>query len=193
MKKLKGYSRVTTVLGWLNSAWKEYWYRKAGFEAADKISKESQEIGKLVHSFIELYLNTGAEPVLGNEGRCAAIIIQWLKENVVKPLYIEQELKDIKLKLVGHCDLIVETDGEQVIIDYKTSKKIDKSYALQLAAYAHMANKQLGTKINKGIILRVDKDPAAEIPLEVVEYIPLKAYWAIFLCGLKFYKFMNGK
>lgn len=195
MPKKKAYSRVTTVLGWLNSSWKEYWYRKVGFEEADRVSRESQEFGKKVHQRIEDVLKGSnfsslSEPLVE---RCAGTLHSWLYTNKVKPLYLEQELKENKLELIGHCDLIAEIAGEQVIIDYKTSKKIDRSYALQLAAYAHMANKQLGTKISKGIILRVDKDPNAEQQLEVVEYRPLKMYWKVFHAGLLFYKFMNGR
>ncbi len=193
-KKEQKLARVTSVLGFLNSAWKEYWWRKVGFTQADIVSRESQEIGKKVHKLIETRLiGNESFPVDGREAECAVIVVTWLREKQIKPLYLEQELKDTKIGLIGHCDLIAEIAGEQVIIDYKTSKKIDKSYALQLAAYAHMANKQLGTKITKGIILRVDKDPQAEIQLEVKEYTPLQPYWLVFKAGLAFYKFMNGK
>ena len=193
-KKPKALARVTSVLGWLDSAWKEYWWKKVGFEAAERVSRESQEVGKKVHSLIERYVRGDhSELPPTREGVCASHVIQWLAENRVKPLYIEQELIDKALGLVGHCDLIAEIDSENVILDYKTSKKVSRSYSLQLAAYAFMANKQLKTQITKGIILRVDKDPDAKQQLEVIEYKPLKPYWAVFKAGLIFYKFMLNK
>lgn len=190
-----GWSRVTSVLSALNSSWLEFWWRKNGFEACDKIRDESTEFGKKCHSYIEAHVRAGTfvETPDSREADCAQIVQHWLLTEEAKPVYIEQELKDEKLKLIGHCDLIAEIHGELVVIDYKTSKKIDKSYGLQLAAYAHMANTQFGLKIDKGIILRADKDPDKEKQLEVVEYIGLKKYWKIFRMGLMYYKFINGK
>ena len=189
----KGWSRVTSVLSALNSSWLEFWWRKNGFEACDKIRDDSTAFGKKVHSYIEDYVRDGKVPPAGREGTCALAVIKWLSDNKVKPLHLEVELKDSKLRLVGHADLLCEIDGEQIVLDYKTSKKVSKDYALQLSAYAHMANKQLGTKIDKGIILRADKDPEKEVQLEVVEYTDMKKYWKIFLAGLQYYKFIQGK
>lgn len=197
MKKrlTNGWSRVTTVLSSLNCAWLEWWWRKNGFEACDKIRDASTDFGKKVHKLIEEDLAREHNCNLiakTKEEQCAFKVTDWFYHsgNSFKPLYLEQELKDTNLKLIGHCDLIAEINGEQVVIDYKTSKKIDKSYALQLAAYAHMANKQLKTSITKGIILRVDKETQE---LEVVEYKPLQPFWKIFRAGLSYYKFINGK
>lgn len=195
MKKKRianGYSRVTSVLGWLNSAWKEYWWKKVGFEEAERVSRESQEFGKKVHKLLETYLIHSR--VLDRDGtkeeQCAITILDWLSNNQVKPLELEVEVKDPSLKLIGHFDLLAEINGEKYVIDYKTSKKVDRSYALQLAAYAHLIKKTLKIDANKGIVLRVDKETAE---LEVVQYDNLKPYWIIFKAGLTFFKFMNGK
>ena len=189
----KGWSRVTSVLSALNSGWLEFWHRKVGFEECDRIRDESTAFGKKVHKYIEDYVRDGELPPEGREGDCARIVIKWLSDNKVKPLHMEVELKEEKLRLIGHADLICEIANEQIMLDYKTSKKVSKDYALQLAAYAHMANKQLGTKIAKGVILRVDKDPEKELQLEVVEYTDLDKYWKIFRMGLMYHKFVTGK
>lgn len=192
-RKRSEYSRVTSTLSYLTSEWKEWWHRSKGFEECDRIRDEATTFGKKVHKAIETYLDTGNIPMKGQskELDCALTIINWLTINYVEPYKWEVEVKDEKLKLVGHFDLLAYINtNECVLIDYKTSKKMDKSYALQLAAYAHLVKKTMGIEVNKGIILRVDKETAE---LEVVEYSPLKPYWAIFRAGLAFYKFMRGK
>ncbi len=194
-KKEQKLARVTSVLGWLNSSWKEYWWRKVGFAQADIVSRESQEFGKKVHKILEDYCKNPIHAYDPNDNaeRCAYLIVSWMQQQTTKVLYLEQELKDTKIGLIGHTDLLAEINGEQVVIDYKTSRKIDLSYALQLAIYADMANKNLGLHINKGIVLRVDKDPNAVPQLEVVEYNNLKPYIKIFKNGLLFYRYMTGK
>ncbi len=159
VRKLK-LVRVTQVLNFCESAWKEYWFRSIGFEAADKISKESAEFGTKVHKLVEQDL---LEPVgleVTPEGQCAAKILSYIKEYRIVPLFhvwpdsLEVEVSDKKLGLIGHFDMAALICGEAYIVDFKTSNKMRKSFPLQKAAYAKMANKMFGVKINKGLTIR---------------------------------------
>ena len=49
-------------------------------------------------------------------------------------------------------------DGKLCVIDFKTSKKIYKSYYLQVAAYAAAIQMMQGGDLPMGIILRLDKE-----------------------------------
>lgn len=192
MKK-KRPIRVTEVLDFVNSKWKEYWYRHVGFEKADRISKESREFGTKVHKIIEDHLNgcLQIEDYSELELEVADLIIKWLEENNVKTLHTELELENPKLNLVGHADFIGELGSEAVVIDWKTSKEHRTEFPLQKAAYAKMANDKLGLKINKGITLRCDRENRV---LDVKEYKKLvTTYWPQFLCCLKVFKIFNGK
>lgn len=189
-KKVK-YSRVTSVLSYLTAQWLQYWWRKVGFEEADRVRDASTDFGKVVHKHLERWLNGEVYSMEGDEHfPFARPIMLWLQENKVQPLEWEKEVKDSTLKLVGHFDLLGEMGGEKYVIDFKTSKKIDKTYGLQLAAYAYLIKKTLKILVNKGIILRVDKETGE---LEVKEYADLKPYWTVFRAGLVFYNFMSGK
>ncbi len=104
MKKVAKLIRVTSVLSYVESAWKEYWWRSVGFEAADKISKESAEFGTSVHKLIETALthsNTAFD--VSPESACAYKVIQFIYENQITPLIgtwedsLEIEVKDTKL------------------------------------------------------------------------------------------------
>lgn len=52
-------------------------------------------------------------------------------------LYFEETVWDDDLQIAGSFDAIAKIDGETVIIDWKTSKSIYESVALQLSAYRY--------------------------------------------------------
>jgi hypothetical protein len=191
--------RVTTVLSFLDSHWLQFWYKSVGIEEAERISKESASFGTGVHKLVEEYLTQGIEKVdtivttNARQLECAGHIINWLKEIKAKPLHVEPKLEDKKLGLCGHADLIAEIDGNIWVIDYKTSKKVSLTYPLQLSAYAAMASKQFGLKINNGAIVRVPNDPKADPQFEVTQYNGLSKWWAMFKKFLDVYKYLNGK
>lgn len=63
----------------------------------------------------------------------------------------------------GTTDCVGLHNGDEAIIDFKTSKKIKKEewiedYFLQCCAYALAHNEMYGTNIKKGVILMVSRD-----------------------------------
>lgn len=201
MKREYKLVRVTSVLNWIESNWKEFWWRSIGFEAADKIGKESAEFGTLVHKKI-------GDNLLGNEHQdespsslCAHAVWNWLNENDFLPFFddwnssLEIEVKDTKLGLIGHFDCVAIKDGVTYIIDFKTSNKMRKSFPLQKAAYARMTNKQFGIKIDKGITIRSHWDKEKEcVEFEVKQYDNLTTkYWKLFKSCLEIYKYFTRK
>lgn len=199
MKKPK-LIRVTSVLSWIESAWKEYWFRQVGFEAADKITKESSEFGTRVHKLIEgCLLNTEVLLPLSPEVSCAAKVLNYLTDNNITPLLgtweksLEIEVSDKKLGLIGHFDMAALVDGVPCIVDFKTSNQMRKSFPLQKAAYAKMANKMFGVKIDDGITIRSHwNKEKQEVEFEVRYYNDLmKKYWPIFKSCLSVWKYFN--
>ncbi len=204
MKKQTKLIRVTAVLDYVESKWKEYWWRSVGFEKADKISKDSSEFGTRVHKIVEDYLNgwdVGEHWINNPEQQCAGQIIAWLRDNKVSPLFetytksLEVEVSDKKLGLVGHFDMAGIVEGRPCIIDFKTSNKMRKSFPLQKSAYAKMANKQFGVKIDTGITIRSHWDKETKKVEFEVKYYPdlIKNYWPKFKACLDVYKYFQGK
>lgn len=194
--------RVTSVLSFVESAWKEYWFRKVGFEEADRVSEESSSFGTRVHKLIEGALKGEIKIEVSSvvpEEQCAVDIIMWLEQNNVKPLFetydksLEIEVSDKTLNLTGHFDYATLVNGVPTIIDFKTSNKMRKSFPLQKAAYAKMASKQLGIKIDDGITLRAHWDKEAQaVEFEVKHYDNLtKKYWPVFKSCLDVWKYFN--
>lgn len=203
------YIRVTTVLGFLDSAWKEYWYKGLAkkcsnpFEEADRIGDESAAFGTAVHKIVEDYLlgkDVGEFWIDDRAHVCAGTLIKWIKEVGATPLMIEGkpaiefEVKSDELGLIGHFDGVFLIAGTLWLIDWKTTSKLRKTHPLQKAAYAKMLQMQYGITVNDGATLRVDRDPSADTQFEAKEYHGLlDTYWDVYKAGLDFYSFMNNK
>lgn len=202
LKRKQQFIRVTSVLDYVESKWKEYWWRKVGFEAADRIGKDSAAFGTRVHQLIGEVL-LGETVIDGNspEEKCAFEVLQYLGVNKVTPLFkeyhnsLEIEVSDKKLGLVGHFDFAALVNGVPCIIDFKTSNQMRKSFPLQKAAYAKMANKQFGIKIDTGITLRSHWNPETQTVEfeEKIYHNLIKTYWPLFNNCLSIYKYFTRK
>ena len=62
--------------------------------------------------------------------------IKWLDTYEVVPIYIEATVYNLTVGYAGSCDLMALVDGIPTLVDYKTSKSIRGSVALQCVAYA---------------------------------------------------------
>lgn len=194
--------RVTSVLSFCESAWKEWWWRKTGFEAADEISKESAEFGTLVHKKIEGALKGEIQLDIESKepsDQCAVTVIMWLEQNGIKPLFdtyeksLEIEVQDKKLGLIGHVDYAAKVNNAPCIIDFKTSNKMRKSFVLQKAAYAKMASKMFKLDIDNGLTIRCHwNKEKKEVEFETKMYYDLCGkYWKIFSSCLAVWMYFN--
>jgi predicted RecB family nuclease len=190
-RKANPYERVTNVIDFVDSQWKQYWFKSVGLAEVDRISSESTEFGKGVHSIAESFLTSIPSTfVLSDRQKyCGDLLVKWCKEALVKPitvdnkLGIELDLISEKYKLTGHPDLICTFADTPTlwIVDWKTSKECRRGYALQLAAYAKMLEEQYGLQCNDGTIVRVPSDPNTTPQFETHEFHNLKEkYWPVF-------------
>lgn len=63
--------------------------------------------------------------------------VKFLTDYEVKPVYVEATVYHDKHHYAGSCDLMAYVDGVLTVIDYKTSKGVYGSVALQMSAYAN--------------------------------------------------------
>lgn len=107
----------------------------------------------------------------------------------------EKELRDEKLGLVGHPDLIVELkNAELVLIDIKTPVAYRKTWSLQLAGYWHLVKKETGLTIIKPGVLMLDPNgrPAKVKWVEEEEKMGADHLFSLFCQVLNLCKFMNN-
>lgn len=105
------YDRVSSVLSVISNGLHE-WYGEVGLAEAKRISKEATGIGERVHSLIQMDI----------EGKDVELAVD--------------ERSEVKSCFSAYLDWKLERGlPENAIVDFKTSKRVDKSYWLQLAAY----------------------------------------------------------
>ena len=161
---------VTTVLSGTSKS-KDgliQWRNRVGEEEAERIIKQSTDIGTAVHEAIENYLN-GVSWNNFDETH-DQLLAQKISEKFVNDgLKGITEIWGLEVGLLldnlyaGTADCVGLYQDIPTLIDFKTAKKIKKrewieDYFLQGCAYANAHNVMFGTNIEQIVILMVDRD-----------------------------------
>lgn len=186
---------VTQVLGIIDKPFLQKWRGKLGNAECDRIVRESQETGHLVHEAIESYFRGEDIPELPQkEAKMFALLKGWALESRFTPTELELHVKSEKYGYHGTMDAIGKfDDGVLLIGDWKTSSSINHEYGAQLAAYAQAYKEETGTEVTEGFIVRVDKKEDAKVPLEVKRFTDLPKYFEAFLACLDVWRFVNKR
>ena len=161
---------VTTVLS-ATSKSKDgliQWKNRVGEEEADRIVKQSTDIGTAVHEAIENYLN--GKPWNRFEETYDQLLAKKISKKFVSDgLQGITEIWGLEVGLIldnlyaGTADCVGTYNNIPTLIDFKTAKKIKKrewieDYFLQGCAYANAHNVMFDTRIEQIVILMVDRD-----------------------------------
>ena len=168
--KLNLVPSVTTVLS--NTSNKADgiadWRMRVGDEEANRIIKQSTDIGTSVHLAIENYLNNKNWDEFGSsyeEKISQEITKRFISDGLTKIT----EIWGLEVGLIldnlfaGTADCVGTYSGIPSLIDFKTAKKIKKrewieDYFLQGCAYANAHNVMFNSNIKQIVILMVDRD-----------------------------------
>ena len=160
---------VTTVLSGTSKS-KDglvQWRNRVGDEEADRIIKQSTDIGTAVHEAIEKFLNK--EDWDNFENTSDQILAKNISNKFIKDaLKGITEIWGLEVGLIldnlyaGTADCVGLYRDIPTLIDFKTAKKIKKrdwieDYFLQGCAYANAHNVMFGTDIQQIVILMVDR------------------------------------
>ena len=160
---------VTTILsGTSEKKGIEQWKRRVGEKEAERVIKESTDIGSAVHEAIEEYLH-GNEWDDFSETRTDLIARSITKKFISDGLKSIDETWGLEVGLIldglyaGTADSVGLVKGVPSIIDFKTAKKIKRrdwidDYFLQGCAYANAHNVMFNTSIKQVVILMIDRD-----------------------------------
>jgi len=173
---------VTTILGDTGDKTALIaWRKRVGEAEATRISTESAGLGTKVHNALEKYILQEDYEIKGNN-HISIMAKNMVTEMIDKGLSKVDELYGVEVGLIaeglyaGTADGIGKWQGEEAIIDFKTSKKIKKrewieDYFMQGCAYALAHNEMMGTEISKVVILMVDREGKfAEFTIEGEEF-----------------------
>ena len=151
------------------------WRKRVGDAEANRVSKESAGLGTKVHNALEQYILGEDYEIKGNN--FVSILARDMANLMINEGFTNvNEVWGTEIGLIapglyaGTTDCIGMHNGDEAIIDFKTSKKIKptkwvQDYFLQCCAYAMAHNEMYGTNIKKGVILMVSRD------VELKEYV----------------------
>ena len=161
---------VTTVLSGTSKSTDALiqWRNRVGNEEAERIIKQSTDIGTAVHEAIENYLN-GAYWNNFDETHDQQLAQKISNKFINDGLKGITEIWGLEVGLLldnlyaGTADCVGMYENIPTLIDFKTAKKIKKrewieDYFLQGCAYANAHNVMFGTNIEQIVILMVDRN-----------------------------------
>ena len=143
--------------------------KRVGDLEADRIIKQSTDIGSAVHEALESYLKKEQwdefDISIPDQNTSRLITKKFISDG----LNSINEIWGLEVGLIldglyaGTADCVGLVNGIPSIIDFKTAKKIKKrewieDYFLQGCAYANAHNVMFGTDISQIVILMVDRD-----------------------------------
>jgi CRISPR/Cas system-associated exonuclease Cas4 (RecB family) len=187
---------VTEIIGIIDKPFLRMWYGKNGIRECERIKKESGELGSRVHDAIEAYLR-GDIPAVNSHQETEMLqhFVRWREFSDFRPVELELKVVSERYRFHGTFDALgtFGDSTELVMCDWKTSSKIDDTYALQLSAYAAAYEERTGIAVKEGLIVRMDKKEDARKLIEVKQFKNLPRYFEIFLSCLDLWNFVHKR
>ena len=167
------YPSITTVLSILSREAIQKWRERVGEEEANRISRVASSRGTKIHNIIEKYIANDPEYLqdeMPHNIQTFKDIQPILDQNLSKVYSIEAPLYSKHLGVAGRVDCVGVWNGQDSIIDWKTSRKEKKkewisSYFMQAAAYAIMWEERTGRPI-KQLVVAIAGDMGPQIFIE---------------------------
>ena len=163
------------------------WRNRVGHDNAKQITKESADLGTMLHTHLEKFVKGEERPGGTNVGR---ILAKNMADTVITSgLCNVNEVWGIEVPLIyetlwaGTTDLVGLHNNEESIMDFKNTIRPKKEewiedYKLQLSAYALAHDHQYDTSIKKGVIFMVSRDlDYQEFIIEGEEFNRYKVEW----------------
>ena len=160
---------VTTVLNKTSNKKEsiQQWRIRVGEEEANRIIKQSTDIGTMVHEALELYLNE-KEWRNFSDNQDGVLAERMTEKFIDSGLNSITEVWGLEVGLIldglyaGTADCVGKINGVPSLIDFKTARKMKKrewieDYFLQCCAYANAHNVMFDTDINQIVILMIDR------------------------------------
>ena len=161
---------VTTVLNKTSNKKDsiQQWRNRVGEEEANRIIKQSTDIGTMVHEALELYLNE-QEWRNFSDNQDGVLAERMTEKFIESGLNSITEVWGLEVGLIldglyaGTADCVGKINGVPSLIDFKTARKMKKrewieDYFLQCCAYANAHNVMFNTEINQIVILMIDRN-----------------------------------
>jgi genome maintenance exonuclease 1 len=157
------YPSITSILGRQPKPGIEEWRKRVGSKEANRITKESTELGTMVHNLCEQYLYN--MPLAESPDEVVSVFnrLRFLLGNIDNIYGLELPLHSNVLKVAGTADCVAEYNGILSVIDFKTSRKAKREnwiqdYFIQAFFYAAAFYEMTGAVPEQIVILVAVRD-----------------------------------
>lgn len=185
---------VTTILQMLNKPALNDWRARLGIKKTEEIKNTASDFGNLVHSGVEAVCSEQQIPYYSDVRVKTAVenFKLWADANIQEWIAFEKAAYNDTFKYAGTVDAFARLkNGKLVLIDLKTSKKVNWEYYLQTVAYARAErfdDNVVDPKDIEGIlILHLIPETMTWEALHVQD--PQEELWKIFKCLCYVYPF----
>ena len=157
------YPSITSILALQPKPGLDEWKEKVGQKEANKIMKESSELGTKVHDLCERYLYNEKLQCDDEEAISVFNRLRFILGNVNNIYCLEAPLHSDMLRVAGTVDCIAEYNGVLSVIDFKTSRKAKREdwiedYFIQAFFYAAAFYEMSGVIPEQIVILVAVRD-----------------------------------
>ncbi len=176
------YPSVTTILDKVLA--KGYYFKRwlgnqPSFKEAEEYKNEKAEKGTKIHEYCDRLARGETIDVSGDSKEVVKKTkgyVNFHKQNDVEVIDTEFQVYHPQYKYAGTADLLARVDGEEWLIDIKTSSNIYDSHKLQLVMYNRAIERtnlksDLDFPMKTGILLLKDRTKKG-YQLKEVEYKP---------------------
>ena len=154
-----GIARVSDVLdSWKDGEGLIEWAVSLGWDYKN-VKQHAADVGTYTHDLVEHSIRSCMDASANVEGwmnlvksagelindiphsmrdevRCSSHAwMDWVQDKIIEPEYLEESMVNRTLMVGGTPDYIGKVNGDRVLIDWKTSKRIMVKHKVQLAAY----------------------------------------------------------
>jgi hypothetical protein len=147
------------------------WVKEAK-SAHRKTSTEAMDVGSAVHAWIEGYYTgmlaekDGGYPMPDGElVQPIKAFLAWDAENKVVPLAVEERIWS-SARFAGTLDLYAGVKGVPTLLDFKSSTGHWPENVMQLGAYDLAFRERTGNKVDRYMVVRLDKVSGLPDPKE---------------------------
>jgi len=124
-------------------------------------TKQAADVGTMAHAALERYFTDpeAPPPIAGTPVRARFDeALKWFASHNIQHICSERAIYSRKYKYTGRLDHVSKVDQVLSIVDFKASRHIYKTYALQVAAYANAYEEETGEKIEQAYILQIGEE-----------------------------------
>ena len=159
-------------------------------------------IGTIAHFMCEAFLNgfvcdlsDYSDDQISRALVCYTKFVDWWEGEGLEKVATETQLVHEALRYGGTIDLVAKTrDGEYVLIDIKTSKKISDPYVRQIAGYSELWNyNNPDKKISVWKIVRIGKEDDGDFEVKEYQKDRIDNSWDVFWAQLNLYWSMKSE